>query len=395
MNAAPVGVYVHVPFCVQRCTYCDFNTYAGLLALRPAYVRALQRELAQLLTRYGPLAAHTLYFGGGTPSLLDPADIAALIAATRQSLDLTAAAEITLEANPGTLDRPQLDALRAAGVTRLSLGVQSADPQLLRVLGRIHTWEAAVATFQQARAAGFDNLSLDLMYGLPGQALAQWKETLAHVLALGPEHLSLYALTLEEGTPLAARVAAGTWPTPDPDLAAEMYEWASERLWRAGFWQYEISNWARGAQSAPALWALPVAELPVSQHNLLYWRNEPWLALGAGAHGWFGGQRWQNVAHPQAYIAAVEAGRAPIAAVEPIPPALERGETLMMGLRLAEGVTAQRYAARFGVALAEEHSETLAHLQQQGLLHWDGERARLTALARLVGNRVFGAFLPD
>lgn len=385
---------------MQRCAYCDFNTYAGLLHLRAPYVNALLAEMRRVAETSPKARATTLYFGGGTPALLAPADVARLIAAARRWLALVPDAEITLEANPGPLDASRLAALRQAGVSRLSLGVQSAHPAELALLGRIHTWDDAARAARQARAGGWDNLSLDLIFGLPGQTLAQWRQTLDAVLALEPEHLSLYGLTLEPGTPLAQAVASGALPVPDPDLAADMYLAASEDLHDTGFWQYEISNWARGAHPAPEVWALPPdGETerigPVSRHNLAYWRNTAWLGVGAGAHSWWGGSRWHNCLHPRDYIAALAAGRSPIAESEAIPPALERGETMMMGLRLAEGVSAARFQARFGVALEPAYAEVLNRWRAAGLLVWDGARARLHRRGRLLGNQVFGDFLPD
>ena len=393
------ALYIHVPFCLRRCTYCDFNTYAGLLSLRPAYVQALLGELTLRAAQF-PAPATSVYFGGGTPSLLPAADVRRLLDAVRDRQLLADGAEITLEANPGTVDLAALRGLRQAGVNRLSFGVQSAQDAELRMLGRIHTWDEAVQAVRQARRAGFTNLSLDLIFGLPGQTLAAWQDTLNRTLDLAPAHLSLYALSVEEGTPLAASIAEGTLPAPDPDLAAAMYELAGDALHRAGFWQYEISNWARGHTAAPEIWALPPGGQsenigPVSRHNLSYWRNTPWLGLGAGAHSWLAGRRHANVLHPRDYIRLVQAGELPEATAEAISRRLEQGETMMMGLRLAEGVGAARFQARFGVSLAAVYGATLRRWQDWGLLHWDGDRARLTARGRLLGNQVFGAFLPD
>ena len=395
-----IGLYLHIPFCLRRCTYCDFNTYAGLLTLRPAYVEALEKEIASWASRYADLEAVTLYFGGGTPSVLDPRHVARIIAAVRHSLTLAERAEVTLEANPGTVDATSLLELRRAGVTRLSLGVQSADNSELAMLGRIHTWEDAVAAVRAARQAGFDNLSLDLLLGLPGQTLPDLERTLEKTLALEPEHLSLYALKLEPGTPLATSVRLGELPEPDPDLAADMYEWASDYLCQAGFWQYEISNWARGRVSAPSVWALPPDGLTehispwVAHHNLIYWRNQPWLGAGAGAYSWLAGHRWSNLAHPRAYIKAAEARHTWAAEEEVISRALEIGETMMMGLRLAEGVSAKTFHARFGVGLEAIYGEVISRLSALGLLAWDKTRVRLTAKGRLLGNQVFAEFLP-
>jgi oxygen-independent coproporphyrinogen III oxidase len=363
-------------------------------------VAALRAELRAQAQRYPHIAGTTLYFGGGTPSLLAPETVRALIADARAYLALSPGAEITLEANPGTVDGPSLAALRAAGVNRLSLGVQSTHADELRVLGRIHTWDEAVAAVAAARRAGFDNLNLDLMYGLPGQSLARWQATVERVLALAPEHLSLYALTVEPETPLFHTIEAGEIPAPDPDLAADMYTWASEALCGAGFWQYEISNWARGRHPAAAVWESPPGGRAegsgpwVSRHNLVYWRTQPWLGLGAGAYSWLEGQRWSNVPHPADYIKAGQTGEWPALDVEVIPPELERAEALMMGLRLAEGVTASGFHARFGVGLAAVYGATIMALAEARLVLWDERRLRLSPQGRLLGNRVFGAFLP-
>jgi len=370
------AIYVHIPFCRRRCAYCDFNTYAGLEDLIPAYVDALCAEIQDA----PPTQARTLYFGGGTPSLLSPDQVEAVLQAVRSRLRLPDDAEVTLEANPGTVSLDRLRRLRTLGVNRLSLGAQSAHESELRLLGRIHTWTEAVEAVKTARAAGFPNLNLDFIYGLPGQSLARWRETLEAALRLEPEHLSLYALTVEEGTPLARQIARGALPPPDDDLAAEMYQLAEEMLADAGYFHYEISNWARSHF--------------LSRHNLTYWRNEPYLGFGAGAASWWGGRRWTNVRHPAAYIRRIRDGRSPVDAVEEIPRRLEIGETMMMGLRLAEGVTDARFRARFGVGLQEVFGAELAHLQELGLLVWDGTAARLTPRGRLLGNQVFQAFLP-
>lgn len=398
MNTA---IYIHIPFCCQRCRYCDFNTYSGLLPLRPAYVDALHRDIAWHARAYPDVQATTLYFGGGTPSLLPAASVRDLIHDVQRAFALSPDAEITLEANPGTVDAETLAALREAGVNRLSLGVQSAFDDELWMLGRIHTWDQAVQAIALARQAGFDNLSIDLIFGLPNQTLARWESTLARALALEPEHLSLYALTVEPGTPLAADIDAGALPSPDPDMAADMYDIAAGQLHGAGFWQYEISNWARGTLPADTVWALPPdGETEnigpwIGHHNLVYWRNESWLGIGAGAHSWFGQQRWSRTLHPAHYVREAQQAHWSQVDIETITPALERGETMMMGLRLAEGVSEQRFRERFGSGIAESYPATLARLSDAGLLACDSTRIRLTTRGRLLGNQVFGAFLPE
>jgi oxygen-independent coproporphyrinogen-3 oxidase len=379
------AVYVHIPFCRARCSYCDFNTYAGLETLIPAYVAAVCREIEIASRRWDRLTAPTIYFGGGTPSILSPDLLGELLRALRLAFHISDDAEITLEANPGTVDAGRLSQLRVLGINRLSLGVQSAHDDELGLLGRIHTWDEAVETVRAAREAGFDNLSLDFIFGLPGQTMSRWRETVEAALRLRPEHLSLYALSVEEDTRLEKQIAAGELPPPDEDMAAEMYELAEERLAEAGYWHYEISNWATAHPQIPNPY--------MCRHNLTYWRNEFWLGVGAGAHSWMGGQRWANAPHPREYVAALERGDAPVAETEPIDRRLEMGETMMMGLRLAEGVADARFRARFGVGLEAAFGESLAQLQSIGLLVWDGYVARLTARGRLLGNQVFMHFL--
>jgi len=397
MHAA---LYLHIPFCLRRCAYCDFNTYADLLDLRPAYADAVQREIRQMAGRYPEITLTSIYFGGGTPSLLAPDLIPDILHTIRQSFPLLPDAEITLEANPGTVNERTFATLRDAGIQRLSFGVQSAHNDELQLLGRIHTWEDAIAAVAVARRSGFDNISLDLMFGLPRQTLRQWEQTLDQALALDPQHLSLYALTVESGTPLADALDAGQYPAPDPDLSADMYEAASARLWTAGFWQYEISNWAKGTAPATEIWALPPQGVTekigpwVCRHNLVYWRNQPWLGAGAGAHSWFGKHRWNNLLHPRDYIAATQAGIALTQQDEAISALLEQGETMMMGLRLAEGVSNAHFRQNFGRDLDERYGPILEQLHAAGLVEWNGERARLSARGRLLGNHVFGAFLP-
>ncbi len=372
-----VALYLHIPFCRARCVYCGFNTYAGLEGLIPAYAEALCREVGAA----PPARGRTVYFGGGTPSLLPSEILERLLAVLRSRFALPEDAEVTLEANPGTVGPGYLRRVRELGVNRLSLGGQSARLEELRLLGRLHTWEEAVEAVRAARRAGFDNVNLDLIYGLPGQTMGHWQESVEAALHLEPDHLSLYALTLEEGTPLALRVARGDLLAPDEDLAAEMYEWARERLRQAGYVHYELSNWAR-------------SEARRCRHNLAYWYNEPYLGFGAGAASWWAGRRWTNVRHPEAYIRRIGDGLSVVDEAEEIPRALEMGETMMMGLRLVEGVADERFRARFGVGLEEAFGEELRRLRRAGLLDWDGRVARLTPRGYLLGNQVFQAFLP-
>jgi oxygen-independent coproporphyrinogen-3 oxidase len=378
-GSTELSLYVHIPFCQAKCTYCDFNSYPGLEDLFDDYTVGLVRELEWL----EPVPVKTVYIGGGTPTVMPLPHLAQLLGGMRDILALNAEAEISIEANPGTVDSSKLSGLRTLGVNRLSLGVQSFDNKELLRLGRIHSSAEAADALRAARQAGFDNINLDLIYGLPGQALASWQDSLTRALDLQPDHLSLYALTAEANTPLAAAIAGGELSAPDPDLAADMYEFAQEFLLAAGWVHYEISNWAR----TPGY---------VCQHNLTYWRNEAYLGIGAGAHSWRNARRWSNTARPSDYVAQVLDGQNPVASEEIIPPELEMGETMIMGLRLLdEGVRFRRFQERFGIDPRTSFSDEITELVDLGLLQTDGGGVRLSARGRLLGNQVFLRFLPE
>ncbi len=426
LASAPLSLYLHIPFCQVRCAYCDFNTYAGLDGLMAPYGRALAREVRAVATAADAVdanrAVHTVFFGGGTPSLLPLAYYAEILAALREGFAFTPDAELTLEANPGTVDQAYLDGLRALGVNRLSFGVQSTHAAELKLLDRLHSFEDVLRAVADARAAGFGSanggLNLDLIFAVPHQTLAMWQASVLRSLALAPEHLSLYALSLENGTPLRSWVYRGLLPLPDPDLAADMYTWASDTLAAHGYRQYEISNWAIDeksevrsrksgiqAASSPTLISdfRPPTSMPrfACRHNLQYWRNQPYLGLGAGAHGCAGGWRYSNVLAPGAYIERLEAD---VGRDFPFSPALLQStpvsaedamdETMMLGLRLiGEGVRAADFEARYGLTLTEKYGRRLRHLQQLGLVEWDAVGVRLTHGGRLLGNRVFREFV--
>lgn len=380
------GVYLHVPFCAHICPYCDFNTYAGQEALIPRYVDAIEREIAASAPLVAERSVATVYLGGGTPSLLSPEQVARLLAACRHAFALAADAEITLEANPNGPDGAWFAAILAAGVNRLSLGAQTLHRKGLRRLGRLHEPEAVASAAAAARRAGFANLSLDLIFGWPGQTAAMLAADLDALLAgsVGgsvPEHLSLYSLIVEPGTPMADAVARGILHPLDDDAAADLYELAMARLAAAGWHHYEVANWAR----APGF---------ASRHNRLYWRNGDWLGIGAGSHGQRGATRWMNHPLPAAYIRAVERGEPPRATTEAIPPRTAMGETMMLGLRLlSEGVSDERFAARHGASLATVFGRELDELTGLGLVERAGERVCLTRRGLLVANDVCARFL--
>lgn len=392
-----IALYLHIPFCAARCAYCDFNTFAGLEALYRPFAAALTTEIQRAGAARGRLRARTIFIGGGTPTVLPPDLLAHALAACREAFDVAPDAEITSEANPGTVDQARFSALREMGVNRLSMGVQSFDDAELRWLGRIHTAGEAEAAFRAARTAGFDNINLDFIFGLPGQMPQTWARTLDRAIALAPEHLSLYGLTLEHGTPLHDQVRRGLAPAPDDDLAAALYEQACEALAAAGYEQYEISNWAK---TADGRWPMaddnPPSAVRNAQcaHNLVYWRHEPYLGFGPGAHSFDGARRWWNVKPVPEYIRRVAAGRSPERDGEAIDRRTAMGEFMMLGLRLVgEGVTDARFQERFGVGLDEAFGAEIAGLVGRGLLERLPDRVRLTRAGKPLGNQVFVEFL--
>jgi oxygen-independent coproporphyrinogen-3 oxidase len=393
------SIYVHFPFCRKRCSYCDFNTFAGLENHIPEYIRALLQEIQSVSTSAaGSLPVHTIFFGGGTPSLVPIHGLQEVIKALYHHFRICQGIEISLEANPGTLSLNYLQDLRSLGVNRLSLGVQSAHNDELTLLGRIHDRIDVIQSVRWGRGTGFEDISLDLLYGIPGQTLRKWRESLDFAINLHPDHLSLYALTLENDVPMQRWIKEGALPAQDEDLMADMYELASNRLTEAGFAQYEISNWAARDPST--------GRLKTCQHNLQYWHNQPYLGLGAGAHGFAGNVRTENVHAVMDYINRcqhLEAGKFPIGPaidnVLQIDRRLEMQETMMVGLRLtSEGVARKHFKQRFGCDMEEVFGDEIASLLGQGLLEYAGdgrESLRLTSRGRFLGNLVFMQFVGE
>jgi len=391
MRRDGIGLYVHIPFCTSKCGYCDFNSYAGHDHMVPSYGGTLLKEAALWREAVGARPVETIFFGGGTPSLVPVDEIRLIIDGLRTTFEVADGAEVSLEANPNGLDVEYLGGIRAAGVNRLSMGVQSFDDEELVVLDRVHTAGQAEAAFAAARRAGFDNVNLDFIYGLPEQPLAAWRRTLEHALEIAPEHLSLYALTVEEGTPLARDVARGRVPAPDPDMQAEQYEWTQDRLAAAGYEHYEISNWARPGRACA--------------HNLVYWRNREYIGLGAGAHSHLDGVRCSTVLLPNRYQELVdESAAAPadergamrqIAGAETITRELAMADELILGLRLTEGVSRADFAARFGVEPRDVYGATIHEFTGYGLLEETATHLRLTRRGRLLSNELFQRLLPE
>lgn len=366
----PLGLYLHIPFCRQRCHYCSFNTGPYRPAAMDRFLAALLREIDLVgeAEWAGDVAIGTVFFGGGTPSLLEADELETILDRLRKRLAVAPAAEVTVECNPESLSRDKAEGYRLAGVNRLSLGVQSLDDDLLARLGRLHSSQEAGRAFEAARAAGFDNVSVDLMYGLPDLDLARWERTVREILAWSPEHLSAYALTLDEGSRWAGEGVAGL---PDEETVTAQY-WALARLAReAGYEHYEISNYARPGFR--------------SRHNQVYWRAEEYLAFGPGACGFLGDVRYGNVKPVERYCALLEAGHLPLGSHEVLTPAQRTAEKVILGLRLSDGVP---------LAGLEDRRPLIDTWQSLGLLEVAGDRCRLTEAGFLLSDSLFVQLLP-
>jgi oxygen-independent coproporphyrinogen-3 oxidase len=371
-----LGLYLHVPFCTVMCPYCHFTRGPYDAGLATRYVAALAREIVR--AGRGE-RVDTVYFGGGTPSLLVPADVGRLLDACRQAFTVTRDAEVTLEANPESLSRATLDGYRAAGVTRLSIGAQSFCDAALQRLGRAHDAARARRAYREARAAGFETVSVDLMLGLPGETIGEALASVDALAALGPDHASLYLLELWPGAPLAETAARAGWRFPDDEDAATVYEAALERLEAAGYLHYEISNVAR-----PGRW---------SRHNLKYWTGGDWYGFGVAAHSTVRGERWANVARVDEYLARLEAGLSVRVGVETLGAAARLEEALFMGLRLVGGVDEAGLARRYGVDVWARYGPELQPYVEAGYLVRGGGRLRLTRRGLLVSTAILSVFV--
>ncbi len=374
-----IAIYIHVPFCRRKCSYCSFVSYEHRETEIPAYLSALKKELVR--RGHGEHVC-SIYFGGGTPSLLPAKYVGDILSTISSLFTVDEAAEITIEANPGTIDQVYLTAVRKLGVNRLSLGVQSMKNTELALLERIHTVEDAKEAVRFARGSGFDNLSLDLIYGLPGQTLSDWQHSLDEALAMEPEHLSLYALTLEADTPMWRDMKEGSFPDIDPDLSADQYELAEDILAAHSYGHYEISNWARQGQEC--------------RHNLTYWRNLPYLGVGVAAHSYLEGHRLANTKSLDKYLADSSGEFSPVPEInEEISPELELAETVILGLRLCEGIDADDMQRRFGIDVLAHYRRQIEAMVGAGLLEQTDRHINLTRRGRLLSNEVFWRFLPE
>lgn len=389
MAPKTLAVYVHIPFCAKHCAYCDFNTYVEQ-ARNPRVretVDALRRDIAQSAQepdgdgRLNARPVSTIFFGGGTPTFLSGPQLALLLSTIRDHFPVLPNAEITSEANPGSSDAEKFADMRAAGFNRLSIGVQAFDDELLIALDRFHTVGEAEKALIASREAGFTNLSLDLMSGLPRQTMPLWKRTLARALEQQTEHLSVYALTLEPGTRFERMNAGGKLSLPDEDTELEMYETCIETLTSAGYEHYEVSNFAKPGFR--------------SRHNQVYWRNEEYLGVGPGAVSYLGGRRWKRERLPEQYVRKISAGEDLSVESERLEPEETLGETMMLGLRLRDGVPLRQIRDRFGIEPLTRFAPQIARLTEHGLLLLEDDTLRLTHRGLLLANTVLSEFLPD
>ena len=392
-----MSLYIHIPFCQTKCSYCDFNTYQGLEDLIYPFLDALLTELSLWGHCLNYPTVNTIFFGGGTPSYLPEDSLKRILEAVSKEFNIKDRAEITVEANPDDLDKQTCNRLVEQGINRLSIGIQSLDNGILKILGRRHDADKAIDAYLTAQQAGFDNINLDLMYGMPKQTMDQWQHTIKIVSDLQPSHISMYCLTLEHGTPLLTWVEQGKLPTPDSDLAADMYHHAEEILDNQGYLHYEISNW-----SQPGL---------ASEHNLAYWTGQPYLGVGPGAHSYLNSYRFWNVDSPKLYLSQTESWRfsepqqlniidshalndiKQVTGYEYIDRDRSAAESMFLGLRVLEGIDLGSDSIYTSLDLKKRYAAEIADLENQGLLEWQGPKLRLTKPAYLIANQVFTKFI--
>ena len=376
----PAGIYIHIPFCRSRCSYCDFATGMYTAEAAERYVQAVVSEIESWGVVDPPEPVDTIYFGGGTPSLLSPGQLETLLNAVYKRFTLAPNAEVTMEINPGTVTKETLAAFRSLGVNRASFGAQTFDNNELARLGRSHSAEDTRRTFHHLRDAGFGNVSFDLIAGLPGQTMAGWRRNLDEAFTLGPEHLSFYLLEVHQGTPLANHIKIGLQPMPDEDLAAEMYEVMLDRAVAEGYEHYEISNLC-----------LPGLQ---SRHNTKYWTGAPYYGFGCSAHSYDGEfRRWANERELIKYMELVEQGRTAIATETQLSETDRQAEAVFLGLRMMEGFSFDEYQQLFGSDLRTKHANDLTRFREAGLIECSGDLLKLTRAGALLSNEVFAAFV--
>ncbi|HKP87726.1 MAG TPA: radical SAM family heme chaperone HemW [Blastocatellia bacterium] len=388
----PAGIYVHIPFCERKCAYCNFNTTDFFDDLAARYVDAVSREIEWWgghLARERRLYVDTIYFGGGTPSIVEADHLARLVASCRDSFEVAPDAEITIEINPATFERKKLETWLGAGINRASVGTQSFIDRELQSLNRTHTADDARRTVELLREAGFQNISLDLIAGLPAQTLDDWQFNLEAALKIRPEHMSLYLLEVKEGTQLFAQIERGLRPRPDDDLAARMYRVISEATRGAGYEHYEISNFALAPDPSSETGESPFR----SKHNMKYWTAAPFYGMGCGAHSYDARARWFNILKTEKYIEQVAATGQGIASRHELSSEDRAAEALFMGLRLKEGISLDGFRDEHGVDVERRYGHELPRLADAGLIEIANGRMMLTEAGRLLSNEVFVSFV--
>ena len=374
------GIYIHIPFCKSRCSYCDFATGIYQSELAERYVHALLSDVRTTRHRELACVVDTIYFGGGTPSMLTPKQIETILESVHYSFEVCAGAEMTMEINPGSVTESILKDFRSTGINRASFGAQTFDDLELARLGRAHNSADTLKTFDALRQAGFDNISFDLIAGLPGQSMSTWERNVERALALQPEHLSFYLLEVHSGTPLAQHIERGIQPKPDEDLAGQMYLRMLECAGEGGYDHYEISNLCR-----------PGFE---SRHNTKYWTGEPYFGFGCSSHSYDGANhRWSNERDVAKYVSMLESGESPVVEQSELTKEDLRAEAVFLRMRLMKGLNVRQYQELFGVDIREEHREDFGRFEEAGLIEFDGDLVRLTRAGALMSNEIFARFV--
>lgn len=369
------GVYIHIPFCVKKCKYCDFNSFRMNLCDKKRYLEDLKKEIDMYSDECSDRVVDTIFFGGGTPSILSCDEIESLMDIVKSSFNVSEDAEITMECNPGTIDREKLEAIKRSGINRLSIGLQAVQNHHLSYIGRIHTYEEFEKNFREARDVGFDNINIDLMFALPNQTEDDWKESLEKVVGLNPEHISAYSLILEEGTELFDMYERDEFELMDEDRDIDMYEYTINYLKDNGYAQYEISNYSKEGKEC--------------RHNIIYWQCDNYLGLGAGAAGYLERDRYTNESNLNNYHERIEIGKKPIINVENLSDEEMMEEMVFMGLRMNSGIDRVDFKNRFGIDFCEKYEKKIDDLKKRNLLEVDDVGVRLTQKGREISNSVF------
>ncbi len=379
MDDKRIGLYVHIPYCRQKCSYCDFNSYASMEGTVPEYFNALNNEISSYSDMLQGFTVKTVFMGGGTPSYVDSKYMHQLMSSLNRHMNIEGDAEISIETNPGTLTEKKLSVYRKAGINRLSIGLQAWQNSLLKYLGRIHNIEDFITNYKLALKAGFNNINVDLIFGIPGQSIKDWTDTIDNISQLDITHLSCYSLKIEEGTPFGLQLEKGKLKAVEDELDREMYWLAIEKLRNNGFKQYEISNFAREGYEC--------------RHNLVYWNAEEYVGFGAGAHSYFNKKRFNNVGDIHRYSSLINNNESTIENVQAIDEQDSMSEYMILRLRLVEGVLSKDFEQRFGVALSTKYSKQIERLVSSGLADFNGNKLRLTQKGLDLANQAFVEFI--